>query len=116
MNREILFRGKKIDNGEWIEGSLITTKYNYYIVPIVDETIKALTYISVIPETVGQYVNHIDKQGNKVFENDTFIDQTITWSDETNGFYLKDKYGEEYHEKLEELHIREITGNIYDKN
>lgn len=75
MNREILFRGKRIDNNEWVYGGLIRTNF-YYWIHIEegigkDSNLLTLKYcIAVIPETVGQYTERKDNKGNKIFEND----------------------------------------------
>lgn len=61
--REILFRGKRIDNGEWIEGSLwIFDKF--YIL-----TTANCVGFEVDPETVGLYTGMICN-GKKIFEGD----------------------------------------------
>ncbi len=66
--REILFRGKRKDNGEWVEGYLyrISEKLNPFIML---KNAEGESY-EVDPETVGQFTGVTDKNGTMIFEGD----------------------------------------------
>lgn len=67
--REILFRGKRKDNGEWIEGSLLCDSKQNEIYIVANYNDKVARVQEVIPETVGQYTG-LNAKGKKIFEGD----------------------------------------------
>lgn len=118
--REILFKAKRKDNGEWVEGYPVrygfAGKEKWYIVPSYASDLYAF---EIIPETICQYTGLTNEDGKKIFEGDIF-----------KYHYLGDKrtYKVIYHEKYNTFvrcsgrgfdflyHPKniEVIGNIFD--
>lgn len=113
--REILFRGKRKDNDQWVQGSLFAECSRFEIVRGTCNNV-GIEGVDVIPETVGQYTG-LTANGKKIFEGDVVKrcndNCVVKWVEEDAEFGIfggmtKLSFSLIFSDKLE------IIGNIHD--
>lgn len=122
--REILFRGKRYDDGSWVEGYLIHDETCNTHIPYIGYLFDGghdIDVAEIILGTVGQFTGMSDKNGKKIFEgdavrvsNDYFCSDFVCRWDEPNiEFMLANKH-ESFGLGYVAPYEVEVIGNIHD--
>ena len=133
--REILFRGKRVDNGEWIEGYFLPGNERKSLHPCIfvylPET-QSFECFDIDIDTLGEYTGLTDKNGTRIFEGDIlgYSEQSelrylnnvrfVVLYDNLNACFVVERYVNGNYKLQKRLatfnpskHL-EVIGNVYD--
>lgn len=132
MTREILFRGKRIDNKEWVEGDLCSNAFKkvkdgskccYILDPdklsydCFEDIAEQVDEYEVNPKTVGQYTGLKDSTGKRIFEGDIVCYRNVIfrveWSLKYCAYLVVSKFSGSK-DLLTNYDNCEVIGNVHD--
>lgn len=122
--RDILFKAKRIDNGEWEAGyylkkikwqcigdEYVKDEKHYICVNMISSEDSYVDHIEVVPETICQYTGLTDKSGNKIWEND-IVKATVRQNGLCQSSTYSDFYKVAYHEKNCYFYLKKKNNNL----